>query len=83
MKRLGDLFSADKIPGFKEAHIRHTIAATISRILQVPVVPKQVKYEDGSVYLSTPPVVKSAILLKTAEIQETLQKEGIKVANFK
>lgn len=83
MKRLGDLFNADKIPGFKEAHVRHTVAATLSRILGVPVTPRQVTCKEGVVYLTTPPVVKSAIQLKAAEIQDALQREGILVTAFK
>lgn len=83
MKRLGDLFSVQAIPGFKEAHIRHVIAETLTRALQIPIVPKQVQFKDGIAFLAVAPVVKSAIQLKAEELQKTLAQSGVSVSAFK
>ena len=77
MKSLGDLLKLRKIPGVREAEVRQICAAALSRVSGVMVQPKQVRYNDGAVFLSVAPVLKSALVMKFEETQHLLSQEGI------
>ena len=77
MKTLAELLRNHPVPGIKEAEIRRACAEVITRVTGVTVGPKQISFTDGSLSLSVPPVLKSALVLKFSEAQEALQKEGV------
>lgn len=83
MKSLADLLLNHKVPGVRDAQIRHAIAEELSTMLNIPITPKQVKYKDADLVLAVPPVVKSMIKLKTQEIIEVLAGRDIRVATIK
>ena len=83
MKSLADLLLNHKVPGVRDAQIRHAIAEEVSRLLNIPILPKQVRYKDADLVLAVPPVVKSAIKLKTQEIVEALSARDIRIASIK
>jgi hypothetical protein len=45
MKSLADLLLNHKVPGVRDAQIRHAIAEELSGLLNIPIEPKQVKYK--------------------------------------
>lgn len=83
MKSLADLLLNHKVPGVRDAQIRHAIAEEISALLKIPITPKQVKFKDGDLVLAVPPVVKSVIKIKTEEIQAVLKERDIRVNSIK
>lgn len=83
MKSLADLLLNHKVPGVRDAQIRHAIAEELSTLLKVPIMPKQVKYKDADLVLAVPPVVKSMIRLKTQEIIDTLAGRDIRITTIK
>lgn len=83
MKSLADLLLNHKVPGVRDAQIRHAIAEELSTMLNIPITPKQVKYKDADLVLAVPPVVKSMIKLKAQEIIEVLAGRDIRVATIK
>lgn len=83
MKSLSELLKTHRIPGVKEAEVRRACAEALSRVLGVPISSKQVRYTDGSVSLSVPPVMKSALHLRFAEAKELLAEEGITLRDIR
>lgn len=83
MKSLADLLLNHKVPGVRDAQIRHAIAEEVSTLLQIPIEPKQVKFKDGDLVLAVPPIVKSVIKLKTEEIVQILSARNIRVNSIK
>jgi hypothetical protein len=83
MKSLADLLLNHKVPGVRDAQIRHAIAEELTEFLKIPITPKQVKYRDADLVLAVPPVVKSAILLNKEKILAALGERGIRVATIK
>jgi len=79
MKSLSDLLKSHKVPGIREAEVRRACAEVLTRVLGVTVLPKQVRYTDGTLYLTVQPLLKSALTLKFDEAKEMLQREGITV----
>lgn len=77
MKTLAELLKNHPIPGIREAEVRRSCAEVLTRVTGVSILPKHVSFTDGMLSLTVPPVVKSALVLKFAVAQETLQKEGI------
>lgn len=78
-KSLRDLISRLPIPGLKESNDRHTIAQTITHLLNVPIKPNQISLKEGIITVSVPPVVKSALQVKQEELFKILDTEGITV----
>lgn len=83
MKSLADLLLNHKVPGVRDAQIRHAIAEELSVILNIPITPKQVRYKDADLVLAVPPVVKSMIKIRGQEIIEKLQERDIRIATIK
>ena len=83
MKSLSDLLKNHKVPGIKEAEVRRACAAILSRVSGVPIQPKQVRYNDGSLYLKVPPILKSALVIKFAEAQVLLAEEGVTIREIR
>lgn len=83
MKSLADLLLNHKVPGVRDAQIRHAIAEELSTLLQIPITPKQVKFKDGDLVLAVPPIVKSVIKLKNEEIVKTLGERNIRINSIK
>ncbi|MDB5237067.1 MAG: hypothetical protein JWL88_169 [Parcubacteria group bacterium] len=83
MKSLADLLLKHKVPGVRDAQIRHAIAEELTGLLRVPITPKQVHYKDADLVLAVPPVVKSMIKLKTTEITELLSRRNVRIATIK
>ncbi|KND51536.1 MAG: hypothetical protein AB202_03125 [Parcubacteria bacterium C7867-007] len=83
MKSLADLLLNHKVPGVRDAQIRHAIAEELTQLLQVPIEPRQVKYKDADLVLAVPPIIKSVVKLRTQEIIEVLQKRDIRIATIK
>lgn len=77
MKSISELLKTHRIPGVKEAEIRRACAEALSRVLGVPIHAKQVRYTDGAISLSVPPVMKSALVIKFEEAKTLLGREGI------
>jgi hypothetical protein len=83
MRSLSDLLLNHKVPGVREAHIRHTIAEAVTTSLGVPVLPKQVKYKDNVVSLAVPPLLKSALLMHGEDIKSSLALNDILVTSIR
>lgn len=83
MKRLADLLLNHKVPGVRDAQIRHAIAEELSGILKIPITPKQIKYKDSDLVLAVPPVVKSVVKLNMEKIVAALGERGIRVSTIK
>jgi hypothetical protein len=83
MKSLADLLLNHKVPGVRDAQIRHAIAEEVSGLLGISITPKQVKFKEGDLVLAVPPVVKSAIKLRSEEIIQALKGRGIRINSIK
>lgn len=83
MKSLADLLLNHKVPGVRDAQIRHAIAEEVTELLRIPIEPKQVKFKDGELVLAVPPVVKSAVLLNAEKIKTKLAERDIRISNIK
>ncbi|HEV7121517.1 MAG TPA: hypothetical protein VGN56_01670 [Candidatus Paceibacterota bacterium] len=83
MKSLADLLLNHKVPGVRDAQIRHAIAEEASALLQIPIEPKQVHYKDGELVLKVPPVVKSAVILNTETLKAKLAERDIRISSIK
>jgi hypothetical protein len=83
MKSLADLLLNHKVPGVRDAQIRHAIAEELSEILKIPITPKQIKYKDSDLVLAVPPIVKSVLILKKEEILQKLNERGIRITTIK
>ena len=83
MKSLADLLLKHKVPGVRDAQIRHSIAEEISELLRIPIEPKQVHYKDADLVLKVPPIVKSAIVLNREKIIALLAERNIRIATIK
>lgn len=83
MKSLADLLLNHKVPGVRDAQIRHAIAEEVSTLLQIPIQPNQVHYKDADLTLKVPPVVKSAVKLNTEKIIAALASRDIRIATIK
>ncbi len=83
MKSLADLLLNHKVPGVRDAQIRHAIAEELTELLHIPIGPKQVKYKDADLVLAVPPIVKSAIILNKEKIIARLSERNIRVATIK
>lgn len=83
MKSLSDLLLNHKVPGVRDAQIRHAIAEDLTSLLQIPIQPKQVHYKDADLVLKVPPVVKSAVKLNTENIIAALAARDIRISTIK
>lgn len=83
MKSLADLLLNHKVPGVRDAQIRHAIAEELTALLQIPIEPKQVHYKDADLILKVPPIVKSAIVLNKEKIISKLAERDIRVSTIK
>jgi hypothetical protein len=55
----------------------------VSGLLGISITPKQVKFKEGDLVLAVPPVVKSAIKLRSEEIIQALKGRGIRINSIK
>lgn len=78
-----DILARRPNPGLREANIRHTVAEVITELTNVKVEPSQVRHEDGRLVLNVPPVLKSALLLRTEEFKNRLKEGGIELVEFR
>ncbi len=78
-KSLKDLLSRLPIPGLAESTNRHLIAEEITKLLGIPVKPRQITLKDEILTVSVPPVVKSALQMKQQILLKKLNNEGITV----
>ncbi len=83
MKSLADLLLKHRVPGARDAQIRHTIAEELTIILSIKILPTQIGYKDADVVLAVPPVVKSAVRLHTKAIVAALEERGIRISTIK
>lgn len=83
MKSISDLLKFHKVPGIKEAERRRLCAQVLSEVLGVAILPKQVRYTDGSLSLQVAPVIKSALTLKFEEVRATLAVEGVTITEIR
>lgn len=72
-----DLLAHHPAPGIREANIRHTVAEAITKLTSVPVGPEKIQHKEGKIVVNVPPVLKSALLLRSSELTELLKEEGI------
>ncbi len=77
MLSLADLLKNHPVPGIKEAAIREDCVDILTKALGVSISVRKIKYESGVLTLSVPPVVKSAALLKQAELATLFLERGL------
>lgn len=82
-KSLKDLLARLPIPGLKESAERHEIARLLSDELGIPVAPGKIVFKDGIITVSVPPVMKSALQMRSAQLLEKLRAQGIKATSFR
>jgi hypothetical protein len=78
-----DILARRPNPGLREMNIRHTVAETITALTNVTVTPSQVKHKEGTLVLSVPPVLKSALILRMEEFKNRLKEGGIELVEFR
>jgi hypothetical protein len=72
-----DLLARLLIPGLKESHDRHLIAEVLTNELKITFKPANIRCTEGTVFVSTPPVVKSALKLHEQKLLNQLAEKGI------
>lgn len=83
MDLIGDLLSRHAIPGIRLSQQRQTCSETIEGLLGVSISRSKIKYKDGCLFLSVPPILKSALLLKERELKELLETKGIRITEIR
>jgi hypothetical protein len=78
-----DILAKHPVPGIREAQIRDDVAKVVTKLTGVEVAANKVRYTEGRVVLNVPPVLKSALLLRSAELNELLQKQGVQVTEIR
>lgn len=83
MRSITDLLLNHPIPGIRQSETRHRCAEVLTILLGVPITPSEIKYEDGKLLLSIPPVLKSALILKQKELTEALLQKGVELKGMR
>jgi hypothetical protein len=78
-KLISDLIARLPIPGLQESNTRHLTAKTLTTVLGVKVLPSQVAIKESVLRVKMPPVVKSAVRMRTADILKALSEVGIEI----
>ncbi len=82
-KSIRDLIARLPIPGLKESTDRHIIAGIISKTLSVPIRANQILFKDGTVTVTVPPVVKSALHIHNTRLIDECSKNGISITTIR
>ncbi len=83
MKSILELLANHRIPGIQLSEKRRACADTIKALMGVPVSPSKLKFHEGVLSLSVPPVLKSAIFLKQEELKGLLLAQGITLTEIR
>ena len=78
-KSLKDLIARLPIPGLRESTDRHAVAEILTKELQIPIQAKQIQLKDSILTVSVPPVVKSALQIRSEKLKEAFSRQGIQV----
>lgn len=81
MRTISELLLNYKIPGVQAAEIRRICAEEISTITGFTPTSKQLQYKNEQLFLTVPPIVKSAILLRHAELVARLASRGVTLSS--
>jgi hypothetical protein len=82
-KSLKDLLNRLPTPGLKESNDRHTIAEILTKEFSIPIQAKQIQLKDRILTVSVPPVMKSALQVRTQKLKEAFFKENINVESIR
>ncbi len=83
MDSLGNLLLNYKIPGVRDAQVRHVCAQELTKLTGCTVAPSKLNYKQEILYLRLPPVLKAAIFMKQTELTECLKTKGILLKGLK
>ena len=83
MKSLSDLLLKYKIPGVREVEIRRICAEEVLALTGCKLTPLQVQYKNENLRLSVPPVLKSALLIRKAELLKRIKERDIELYSIK
>lgn len=83
MDALSELLKRIPIPGLKESNERHILAQVISDTVNVKISAHQVRFKEGVITLTVPPVLKSAIHMRKDGLIEVMKDKGINVQQIK
>ena len=83
MRSLSELLLTYHIPGVRASEIRRICAEEIAAVTGYQPTSKQLSYKNESMFLSIPPIVKSALVLKQKELATRLMSRGVTLKGFK
>jgi hypothetical protein len=83
MQSLSELLLTYHIPGVRSAEVRRICAEEVSFLTGYALNSKQLQYKDDCLYLSVPPIIKSALILKQQEFSNRLTSRGITLKTVK
>ncbi len=81
MRTISDLLLNYKIPGVQAAEIRRICAEEIQMITGYTPTSKQLQYKNEQLFLTVPPIIKSALLLKHSEFSSRLASRGVTLSH--
>ncbi len=83
MRAIGDLLKGKKIPGTELSEMRRVAAGAASVFLKHKVLPKQVSFKNGTLFLSVPSVLKAELMLRAEDLKRVLKDAGLSVEKVK
>ncbi len=83
MKSLSDLLLKYHVPGVRESEIRRICMEEVMSLTGCTLTPAQVQYKSEGLVLSVAPVLKSAILMRKAELMERIKARDIALFSVK
>lgn len=82
MKSFSELLLAYRIPGVRAAEIRHICSEEISHVTGYTPKTTQLQYKNEQLFLTVPPIIKSALVLKHKELSDRLAARGVTLAKI-
>ena len=83
MQALSDLLLKYHLPGVRESEIRRICAEEVALLTGCTLQPAQVQYKNEELRLSVPPTLKSALILRKAELLERIKNREIALQRIK
>ncbi len=83
MRSLSDLLLKYKIPGVRSSEIRRICAEEVFALTGCKLLPAQVEYKNENLRISVPPVLKSALLMRKAELMNRIKARDVEIHSFK
>jgi hypothetical protein len=79
MQALSELLLKYKVPGVRESEIRRICTEEVLILTGCTLLSTQVQYKNEELRLSVPPVLRSALILRKAELLERIKAREIAI----